>query len=328
VFLERFAKSLAALAVTGAAGRCLVRSGGYDLAGAGERAPGPTLERVFDFSSPRAAGRLAVARGTSRPEMLGATLERLGGMETFIEPGDRVVIKVNAAFATPPELGATTHPELVSELVRRCRQAGAGSIIVTDHTMHNAARCFEVTGIGPAAEAAGARVLLPRPADYQRVSLPGGALIRDWPALVGPLRVATRLIDVAPVKQHGTAGASMGLKNLYGLLGGNRGVFHQDIDGIILELGLLFRPSLVVLDGTWVMVRNGPTGGSSSDLEPGDTLIVGTDPVAVDSLGASLLGLGPADLPHLLRAAEAGLGTTDWASLVPSFARGIDGASP
>jgi uncharacterized protein (DUF362 family) len=100
-------------------------------------------------------------------------------------------------------------------------------------------------------------------------------------------------------------------------------VFHQDVHGTVAELARLVRPTLTVLDATWAMVRNGPTGGSLSDLEERGAVAVGSDPVAVDAWGAGLLGLEPADLPYLVRAVVAGAGSTDWRTLaVESWGRG------
>ena len=135
--------------------------------------------------------------------------------------------------------------------------------------------------------------------------------------MCGPLRQVDKVIGMAPVKDHHRSGASMTLKNWYGLLGGRRNIFHQQIYAIIAELAQMVRPTLVILDGTWSMVSNGPTGGSLADLKPTHTLIAGTDPVAVDTLGAALLGKTPADLPYLLMAQKAGVGTTDYRSLKP-----------
>jgi uncharacterized protein (DUF362 family) len=158
-------------------------------------------------------------------------------------------------------------------------------------------------------------VVLPSPEAFSLLTLPGGRLLRDWPVLTAPLEGATRLISVCPLKHHYSAGATMTLKNLYGLLGGARGVFHQDVHGTVAELSRLVRPTLAVLDATWAMVRNGPTGGSTADLEERGAIAVGSDPVAVDAFGAGLLGLAPADLPYLVRAAKAGAGSTGWRTL-------------
>ena len=109
----------------------------------------------------------------------------------------------------------------------------------------------------------------------------------------------------------------MTMKNWYGLLGGRRNVFHQDIHTIIRELAMMVRPTLVILDGTTAMMTNGPTGGSLSDLKQTDTMVLSTDQVAADAFGATLLGRTVYDLPFILKAQEAGVGTADYESLNP-----------
>ena len=79
----------------------------------------------------------------------------------------------------------------------------------------------------------------------------------------------------------------------------------------------MIRPSLVILDGTTSMMTNGPTGGSLSDLKETNTMIVGTDQVAVDAFGATLLAKSSNDLPFIGKAEAAGVGTADYRSLNP-----------
>ena len=110
----------------------------------------------------------------------------------------------------------------------------------------------------------------------------------------------------------------MSMKNWYGLLGGRRNVFHQDIHTIIFELAKMVRPTLVILDGTTTMMTNGPTGGSLEDLRATNTMIVSSDQVAADAFGATLLGKTAADLPFIGKAEAAGLGTADYESLKPA----------
>ena len=71
----------------------------------------------------------------------------------------------------------------------------------------------------------------------------------------------------------------------------------------------------MILDATRVLMRNGPTGGSLSDVARGDTIVAGTDMVAVDTFGYTLLGRDPANLEYLHRAESRGLGTTKWKDL-------------
>ena len=107
----------------------------------------------------------------------------------------------------------------------------------------------------------------------------------------------------------------MSMKNWYGVLGGRRNVFHQDIHNIIKELAIMIKPTLVILDGTMTMMTNGPTGGSLSDLKQTDTMIVSTDQVAADSFGATLLGKTAADFPYIQKAQEVGAGRADYHAL-------------
>jgi uncharacterized protein (DUF362 family) len=271
---------------------------------------------VPDFTISEISPRMRVVRGADRKQTVREAFKAMGGLEMFVKPGDRVLLKVNAAFASPALLGATTHPDLVEEVVRMCYQAGAGRVMVTDNPINDPASCFQLTGIERAARSAGAEIILPREQLFAPVTVPAARLIRAWPVLYEPLGKIDRLIGMATVKDHHRSGASMSLKNWYGLLGGRRNIFHQDIHTIITELAMMVRPTLVILDGTVSMMTNGPTGGSLSDLKSTDTMIVSTDGVAADALGATLLNKQIQDLPYLAKAAAAGLGTTDYRQLV------------
>ena len=273
--------------------------------------------RLADFSIPGLKPRLGIARGEDRTVTVKKALDAVGGIESYIKPGDRVVLKVNAAFASPPALSATTHPQLAAEVVRLCLKAGAAAVSVTDNPINDPASCFLLTGISRAVESAGGRVILPQEKFFRPITVPGARLIRNWPLLFEPFKTVDKLIGMAPVKDHHRSGASMTIKNWYGLLGGRRNIFHQDIHTIIKELAMMVKPTLVILDGTLSMVTNGPTGGSLSDLKKTSTMIVSSDQVAADAYGAALIGKSPADLPFIAMAAEAGAGTADYTTLDP-----------
>ena len=164
---------------------------------------------------------------------------------------------------------------------------------------------------------AGARLVLPRAGAFRPTTLDGGTLIRDWPLFHEPFRGVTKLIGVAPVKDHNLANASLTLKNWFGLLGGPRNRLHQKLDETIAELAGMVRPTLSVLDGTRILMRNGPTGGSPADVVDGQVLAVATDGVALDAFGATLLERDPQALRYLALAQARGRGTVDWRSLDP-----------
>ena len=299
-FLKRLGYASAAALAAGGLGLALYDSKG-PAPGQGQKA----LTGLGDFRLRALAsgpGKMAIIRGTDRALMFARGIQALGGMESFIQKGDRVLVKVNAAFATPASLGATTHPEVLAAVAAQCFQAGADQVLVTDNPINNPDSCFEITGLAQAARATGARIIAPRAALFVPVSLPGGKLLQNWPVMAGAFTGVNKVIVVSPVKDHQRAGASMTLKNFYGFLGGRRNVFHQDINGIITELSQLLKPTLCVLDGTVSMMTNGPTGGSLSDLKDTGTMVVSTDPVAADAVGVELLGRTVADVPYILMA--------------------------
>ena len=314
-FLDRLAK--AGISITAA---CAAGFWFHD-------AKGPTLSKndpsnliLPDFSIHALGQKMSVVRGEDRVATLRMALKSLGGIETFIKKGDRVLLKVNAAFASPAMLSATTHPAIITEMTQLCFRAGAASVVVTDNPINDPASCFTLTGIADAARIAGARVLLPRDDLFSPMTVKDAKLIRNWPVLYKPFTDITKVIGMAPLKDHHRSGASMTMKNWYGLLGGRRNIFHQDIHGIIMELAMMVKPSLVILDATTSMMTNGPTGGSLSDLKNTNTMIVSTDQVAADAFGASLLGRSLDELPFIGKAEAAGIGTADYLKLNPVMA--------
>jgi uncharacterized protein (DUF362 family) len=314
-FMTRAVKAGVSIAAAGAAGFWF-----HDSRGPGRSKEIETDIRLPDFSVPQLGPKMSIIRGRSRVDTLRLAVKSIGGIETFVKKGDRVLLKVNAAFASPQMLSATSHPQIVTEITRLCFNAGASLVTVTDNPINDPNSCFALSGIADAARSAGARLFLPRDDAFKPLSIPNGKLIRNWPILYDPLKSIDKVIGTAPVKDHHRSGASMTMKNWYGLLGGRRNIFHQDIQTIITELAMMIRPTLVILDGTTTMMTNGPTGGSLADLKETNIMIAGTDQVAVDAFGATLLGRSLNDLPFISMAEAAGLGTADYQSLNPVMA--------
>jgi uncharacterized protein (DUF362 family) len=312
-FLLRSAKAGAAAAAAGALAYTL-----YDKTGPAAHSEAQTLVTVPDFSVPTQAGRtMSIVTGADRKATVNKAVDLLGGIGRFIKPGDRVLIKPNVGFAKAPSLGATTNPELVAEVVKMCKRGGAKEVLVTDNPISDAESCFTLSGIAKATSEAGGKIVLPKDSYFKPTTLKNSTLIKNWPILFEPLTGINKVIGIAPIKDHSRSGASMAMKNWYGLLGGRRNIFHQDINTIIAELAMMVRPTLVILDGTEVMMTNGPTGGSISDLRRANTLIASCDQVAADAFGCTLLNLQPSDLLYLAKAQALGVGTADYQSLKP-----------
>ncbi len=114
------------------------------------------------------------------------------------------------------------------------------------------------------------------------------------------------LVNVSTLKAEPnicTIGGSV--KNLFGLIPEkDKSVYHAAIDDVLQDLLYHYKPDFTILELTDVVIglreekRTKFVGG----------VVVGEDPVAIDSYCAELLGLDPLDIPHLLKAHNQGFG--------------------
>jgi uncharacterized protein (DUF362 family) len=275
----------------------------------------PPPARLRDHRVPAAAGavELAIARGPDAADNVRRAVEALGGMAAFVRPGDRVLIKPNVGWNRLPDQAANTQPEVVAQVVKMVRAAGAARVWVSDFPVNNPERCFERSGIRAAVGAAGGDLVLPDGGSFRDVEV-GGHVV-SLAEVIWPLVDADKVINLPVVKQHGLSRATLGMKNWYGVVGGHRARMHQAIHRAIVDLAAFVRPTLTILDGTRALVANGPSGGSLDDVRRLDTVAAAVDPVALDAFGASLLGLAPADVGFIVEAEKAGLGRSAWRSL-------------
>ncbi|HEX8948135.1 MAG TPA: DUF362 domain-containing protein [Dissulfurispiraceae bacterium] len=242
-----------------------------------------------------------------------AAVERIGGMGRFVKPGERVLLKPNAAWDRQPEQAANTNPAVVAAVVKLCLEARASEVWVTDVPVNDAYRCFSRSGIEGAVKRAGGALKMTTENDFVPTDLKGESL-KVWPVSRFYHQV-DKLINLPVVKHHSLSKCTMAMKNLYGSLGGQRNRLHQDINTSIADLAAAIRPTLTVLDATRVLRRNGPTGGNLSDVSIENTVVAGTDVVAVESYGLRFLELRAEDIPFIAMAEKRGIGTSDLKSL-------------
>lgn len=146
-----------------------------------------------------------------------------------------------------------------------------------------------------------------------------GEILDSWPVLE-PFLNADKIINVPIAKHHSLTGASLGMKNWYGILGGPRHRLHQRIHESLADLADFMRPTLTVIDAWRVLMRNGPGGGNPADVALKKTLVAGTDPVALDAYVAKAYwDLDRHTLRYLDLARQRHLGTPDFETLRVKF---------
>ena len=265
-------------------------------------------------------GEVVVARGDDPADNVRRALQAAGGIEKLVSPGDTVVIKPNMAWDLPPELGANANPRTVAALVELCLKATGprGRVIVFDRTMsRDPTGPYHTSGVADAVARAGGVVHFVDETRFHEVAIPGAFALERWSFYEKVLFAdeVDVLINVPCAKTHSTSGLTLGLKNVFGMVGGERGQLHQRIHQKIPDLNRVVKVDLTVLDATRVMFRHGPNSPRRSDVaddpQRAQRIVVGTDPVAVDAYGATLFE-GPsrkrAEEGFIAFAAKAGLG--------------------
>lgn len=252
--------------------------------------------------------------------MVKEAIKLLGGMKKFVKKGDIVLVKPNIAWERKPECAATTNPKVVTAVIEEVLAAGAKKVKIFDRTCNDARRCYKITEIEEVAKKAGAEVILvEKGADsYQEVKIPKGKILKSCD-VVKEVIESNVFINVPIAKQHSVSRLTLGIKNLMGVVGGNRAELHKDIGTKLVDILTVVRPHLTIMDAFKVLVAHGPQGGKPEDVRFGGKIIAGIDIVAVDSYTAELKvftegtkeELTGKDIPYIKEAAERELGEMD-----------------
>lgn len=271
------------------------------------------VPRVIAEESPRPV--VAVAKGKDYGALVAKVLEPLGGMAAFVKKGARVVVKPNIAWDRKPEQAANTHPEVVKALVKAALDAGASSVMVFDRPCHEVRRTYASSGIIDAVKTIDDKrvswfYVEEDDRKFVKVKVERGKELKEWTFHKDALE-ADCYINVPIAKHHRLAKLTLGVKNVLGVVGGNRGEIHQSLDRKLAELNTVVRPKLTVVDATRILVRNGPVGGNLEDVKVLDTLIASADMVAADAYATTLFDMKPDDVGSTREAYELGLGEKD-----------------
>ncbi|MDD5599317.1 MAG: DUF362 domain-containing protein [Victivallaceae bacterium] len=252
---------------------------------------------------------LVAVKGGEPEEMFERGIAALGGMKTFVKPGQTVVVKPNIGWARTPEAAANTNPGLVKRIVEHCIKAGAKTVYVLDHTCNAWKDCYEKSGISEAAQAGGAKVVCGNHRqDYREVDVPEGKRLKKT-SIHSVIMDCDVFINVPILKNHGGAVMTCAMKNLMGIVW-DRGYFHRnDLQQCIADCITARKPDLNIVDAYRVMKKGGPRGRSLADVAQMKYQLLSTDIVAVDTAASKILGISSDRIGHLRLGEELKLGT-------------------
>ncbi len=236
----------------------------------------------------------------------------LGGLGRFVGKGAVVWVKPNIGWDSAPELAANCNPDVVATVVRLCFEAGAKTVKVGDNPCDLAAKTYVSSGIPAAVRPLGAEVIMLDRSRFRETAI-GGEKVKTLP-IYPEILDCDLVINIAVAKHHGLANATLCMKNFMGVME-NRRTFHQAIPVCVADLTRFMKPRIAILDAVRVLTAHGPRGGNPADVAIKTTVAAGVDLVALDALGAEILGRKPTEISTIVKGQEVGLGKMDYRSL-------------
>jgi uncharacterized protein (DUF362 family)/Pyruvate/2-oxoacid:ferredoxin oxidoreductase delta subunit len=237
-------------------------------------------------------------------------VDLLGGISTFVKPGDRVLIKPNLLKACPPSGAVTTHPEIIRATIRLITEAGGKALIGDSPGFGDLRKVCERSGIMEVVQQEGAvlvdmeeAVHVKNRGQFQRFEI------------ARAVHEADLVINLPKLKTHGMMTLTGAVKNLFGCIPGRRkvqwhfkaGVNRDAFARMLVELSALIQPRLTIMDAIVGMEGNGPGSG---DPRLVGVVLAGQDPVALDVVSGTMVGADPSLLYVVRAAAAAGIGET------------------
>ncbi len=242
-------------------------------------------------------------------------INRLGGLNKFVKPGQTVAIKPNIVSDHGLKDGMTiggivTDTRLIKALVDLLLPV-ASRVFITEGSSINRSettKMFQHYGYDEIVALDPARVgLVDLNTDMLvEKQVPGGKRMasRKVPAT---LERADVIINIPVMKIHFAAIASLSIKNLQGAMPPLE-KYMTHFFGLwqnLVNIHHLVKPKLIIIDGLTGLEDFGPISGTPKKM---DLLVGGTNPVAVDAVAMRIMGLDPRTSPPVFLAWMQGLG--------------------
>jgi uncharacterized protein (DUF362 family)/Pyruvate/2-oxoacid:ferredoxin oxidoreductase delta subunit len=191
--------------------------------------------------------------------------------EELLRPGMTVCLKPNLLMKAEATAAITTHPALVEAVIRKLKSMGITDITIADSPGGPFGRAqlegiYRATGLWKVAKETGATLNLD--VGFEARKTEDATLCREF-NLIHPIARADAVINLPKLKTHGMVMLSAGVKNLFGCVPGlQKPELHfrfrekSDFCRMLVDLSLLVKPVLTIVDAVDSMEGNGPSGGT------------------------------------------------------------------
>ncbi|MCF6176544.1 MAG: DUF362 domain-containing protein [Victivallaceae bacterium] len=239
-------------------------------------------------------------------------LETLGGIEKFVAPGQRVLLKPNLLGVFKPEMAATTHPAIVYAVAKQIQEAGATVLIGDSPGIGDFKTVLKITGMQAVIDELRLQAVdfTPRAEYHDEQNLIGKSI-----ELAAIFKDVDVVITLPKLKTHAQMTFTGALKNQFGCVPGlDKAKYHYKLKTrdwlaeLMVDINLIVKPSLAIMDAITGMEGPGPSGGDPRHI---GVLIASADLAAVDIIACSIINLPPETVPVSAAAAHRGYGVAD-----------------
>ncbi len=249
--------------------------------------------------------QVAITRGIDPVETTVNALENIeSDVNHALAEKKPILIKPNFIDSSHPSTGITTDSRVIEGIVKFLREREKQEIIIGEGSGYaDTFEAFKVAGVDKVAERWGVKLIDLNKDEFIEVSPPSPLSLRK--IKVAKTALESTIISVPKLKPHRIATVTLSLKNMMGALASKGSMHKGRLSPKIVDLAAILRPSIAVIDG----IIAGEGHETSGDAVQMNLVIAGTDPVAVDAIGATVMGIPPTKVKHLLLAEKNGLGT-------------------
>lgn len=247
------------------------------------------------------------------------SIDLLGGINTFVKPGEKVLLKANLLMKRKPERATTTHPALVEVIAGLVIEAGGLPVIGDSpggYYSYNKATLesiYEICGMKEAAEKSGAK--LNYDTEMVDTAYPQGMIAKSM-KIIKPVTEVDKIINMPKLKTHVMAVYSGAVKNLFGIIPGRyKAEYHLrfgdigDFSDLLIDICEFSKPVLTVMDAVIGMEGYGPSNGSPRKT---GLILSSASPYALDIAATKIIGFEPSQIPSIKRSVERGLISGDF----------------
>ncbi len=254
--------------------------------------------------------KVAIAKGENPIETTVTALKMIESdvIQALDEPERKpILIKPNYINSKHPSTGITTDSRVIEGVVSFLKERSIDDISIGEGSgFADTIHAFRVAGVDAVAERWNVRLVDLNKDEFLDVNTPNPLNMKKF--TVAKTALESSIISVPKLKPHRIATVTLSLKNMMGALS-SKGTMHMgaSLSENIADLASTLKPRVSVIDGV-IAGEGHETSGNPVQM---DVVIAGTDPVAVDAVGAAVMGIPPASVKHLRLAEKKGLGTCD-----------------